>query len=258
MTRAQFVRALAALVLGSLSARLPAQARAGLARQACRLAMNAERVTRLQAQVGRQVLVQRSRRTLVEALGQFDADLREILEHNRGAEMRENSLLLKALWSEYRAASTASITPALAAKLAERNEEIAWVARKGARLLVTDRSAAGARVLVTGSAWALSQRVGKIHLLRGWALSRESGARELGAADQELRAALKTIATEMGANAEVASQLQLADNQYAFLVQAAAREDREPGRAERLEHIAKASDHLVEILERMAALVEQG
>ena len=72
---------------------------------ASRLAMLAERMTKMHAQVGREILVQRSRRALSDAATAFERGLKEANAAASAHEPRENYRLLRVLWDEFRAAA---------------------------------------------------------------------------------------------------------------------------------------------------------
>jgi len=105
---------------------------------------------KMHAQVGREILVQRSRRALTEASTAFEKGLREAGAAATPQEARENYRLLGALWEEFRPLAAQAPSADGARKLAERTEEVAWIAAKGARMLHEQkRSRAGDLVLRT-------------------------------------------------------------------------------------------------------------
>src|SRR5439155_21236279 len=82
----------------------------------------------------------------------------------------------------------------------------------------------------------------------------DAGAKELGLADAEYHVAMATLGKLGESTPEIAFELRVADDQYAFMKQAVARLREGKERALQLEHIAKTSDHIVEALDRVAAL----
>lgn len=254
-TRRRFRAAAAALILaaaGALAAEPGARGPA-LLDTATRLTMLAERVAKLHAQVGREVLVTRSRRALAEASGEFERGLREVSAAAPNAEIRDNYLLLRHLWDEYRAAALQAPTAEHARRLAERNEEVAWIAAKGARLLnEQSRSRPGDLVMAAGAARAAAQRLGKMHLQRGWAFPATALEAETGLAEAEVRRVLAELQRAPETGEAIALELRVAENQLALLRHAAGRLAVARERAQGLEHIAKAADNLVEVLDRAA------
>src|SRR5258708_3635764 len=99
-----------------------------------RLAPAVERIARLHAQSGQDVMGARSRRALAEAVRDFDASLRAALAAAPGPEARENYVLLAMLWQDYREWVHRAPSRQAARKLRERTEEMAWGASKGVRL----------------------------------------------------------------------------------------------------------------------------
>ncbi len=209
---------------------------------ALRLAMLAERMAKLHAQAALGILPDRSRRHLAEATREFDALLPRVQAGAASAEARENFLLLRLLWADYRPWVARPPSRDTARKLVERTEEVAWIAIKGARMLGPD---AGPAVTAARAA-ILAQRVPRIHLLRRGA---GDEARELAESEAQLRYAVAVLRDRPGNTREALAEIQLAENQLQFLEQAI----REPPTgARRLEFIAKAGDHLMESMQRLA------
>ena len=224
---------------------------------ASRLAMLAERMTKMHAQVGRDILVQRSRRALSDAATAFERGFKEASAAAIAHEPRENYRLLRVLWEEFRAAAAHAPTPEGARKLAERTEEVAWIAAKGARMLHGEaRSRAGDLVMAAGAARAAGQRLGKLHMLRGWALSPDGGARDIKLAEGEVFLALAQLRSASETGEEIATALAMAENQLVLLRQSVERLEKGRDRALQLEHIAKGSDVIAETMDHAAKLYE--
>ena len=219
--------------------------------------MLAERMTKMHAQVGREILMQRSRRALSDAATAFERGLKEANAAASAHEPRENYRLLRVLWDEFRAAAAHAPTPEGARKLAERTEEVAWIAGKGARMLHEQaRSRAGELVMAAGSARAAGQRLGKLHMLRGWALAPDAGARDVKLAEGEVFLALAHLRSARETGEEIATELAMAENQLVLLRQSVERLDKGKDRALQLEHIAKGSDVIAETMDQAAKLYE--
>ena len=250
----------AALILAaapSLGAETRAKVTPALVNAATRLAMLGERMAKLHAQLGREVLVARSRRALGEAANEFDRGLREVSGAAPNAEIRENYLLLKHLWDEYRPAATHAPNAENARKLAERNEEVVWIANKGARLLHEHgRSRAGELVLAAGSARSAAQRLAKLHFQRGWALPPAALGTEVKAAELELQRGFAELKAAPETGEELALELRVAENQFAFLGQAVERLESGKDRQRQLEHIAKTADNIAEAMDRVSRAYE--
>jgi hypothetical protein len=118
------------------------------------------------------------------------------------------------------------------------------------------RSRAGELVLAAGAARAAGQRLGKLHMLRGWALSPDAGARDLKLAEGEVFLALAQLRSARETGEEIATELAMAENQLALLRQSVERLDKGRDRALQLEHIAKGSDVIAETMDHAAKLYE--
>ena len=240
--------AAAALILAAAGAAFAVEPRAATPAEvnaASRLAMLAERIAKLHAQLGREVLVARSRRALTDSLAEFERGLRDVSAAAPGPEIRDNYRLLRLLWDEYRIAAGQPPTPENGRKLAERNEEVAWIAGKGARLLAPQpRARATELAMAAGNARAAAVRLAKLHLQRGWAFPAAALGPELEAAEAEVRQALLVAQAAAETDEALASELRVAEGQLAFLKHAAGQRN--------LEHVAKSGDNIAEVMDRVA------
>ena len=222
-----------------------------------RLEALAERIAKLHAQLGQGVLTDRSRRAMPEALRDFDASLRQASTRAATPEVRDNYILLRLLWQDYRAWATKPPTRDNAKRLADRAEEVAWIAAKGARLVhEPGRRGTGRLALDAAHAATLAQRVARLHLLRRWGLRDEGTAAALGAASADLRATIGKLRAAAHNTPEIDTELQVAEGQMAFLLQAASELEGGRGSLRQIEFIAKAGDHIFESMERVVRLYE--
>ena len=217
-----------------------------------RLAALAERIAKLYFQLAQGVLADRSRRGLGEALREFEALLRTHAAPPLRDDAREGYLLLRILWDEYRGWAGKPASRDNARKLADRADEVAWVAARTARLAGSPRALA----LEAARAGVLAQLVPRLYLMRRWEPRDAALASRLTAAAQDLRRTVARVALEAQADAAAVAELQVAENQLAFLEQAAQDVTHGGGTAAAYEVIAKSGDHLLEALERGARLLE--
>lgn len=235
-----------------LLAWLPAAAeeRAGTV-HALRLPALAERIAKLHVQVAHGLLIERSRRSLAEALRDFDATLRAIAVRPGDAQARDNYLLLGLLWHEYRAWAARPATRDSARKVSDRADEVAWIAAKG------PRAQAGPLALEASRACALAQRVPRLHLMRRWEPRNADLARELDVASGDLARILAALAAAEQNTPDIAAQIQVARTQHGFL-ESAAGEMHRPGASPRhAENIAKTGDHILESMGRAMRLYDE-
>ena len=226
---------------------------------ALRLATLAERIAKLHAQIGQGVLVERSRRALPEAMREFDQALRAIAGGAPTPEIRDNYLLLALLWHEYRDWAQRTPTREGARKLRERNEEVVWIAAKGARLLQErSRASESASALRSATAAMLSQRIPKLYLWRRWDMRDEALAKELREAEENLRRTLDTLQAARENTPEITAELQAAGNQLAFMADAAKQFERSSAAPRTIEFIAKTGDHILDAMQRATRLYEGG
>ena len=220
---------------------------------AWRLAALAERMGKLHAQAGQGLLAERARRGLAEAIGQFDALARQAAAGAPTPEARDNYLLLRLIWHEYRPWLGRAATRENARRIAERTEEIAWIALKGARLAEA-RAGRSQEPADAARACVLAQRVSRLLLLRRWDLRDDASTRELGLAARELGAILERLGALSGNSAEIAAELQVARNQHVFLERAAEELALKPTSPRAIEIVAKTGDNLLESMQRVGRL----
>jgi hypothetical protein len=224
---------------------------------AMRLEALAERIAKFHAQLGQGVLTDRSKRGLQDAVRDFDAGLKVVMARPASAELRDNYLLLKLLWQEYRGWALKPPSRDNAKKLADRVEEVAWIAAKGARLGVEPgRKGTGRLALDAVHAATLAQRVARLYLLRRWGVRDSSIDKQLEAASADLRATLEKLRVTQLNTPEVETELQVAEGQLGFLTQAAGELEGGRGSMQQMEFIAKTGDHILESMERAARLYE--
>jgi hypothetical protein len=221
------------------------------------LATLAERVAKLDAQVGLGVLAQRSRRALAEALRDFEATHRSLLAAAPTAEVREPLQLAGLIWQDYRAWASRPPSRDNARRLGERTEELVWVAMKAARLMNADaRSASTNLAFKAAEACTLSQRIPRLALWRRWGIRDEGLLNELRLSEAQLQATLASLRAVRGNSAEISAELQIVENQAAFLAEASRQLEAGKDAARHLEFVAKSGDHILESLERVVRFYE--
>lgn len=241
----------------ALAAFATAAAVAAAQEPALRLEALAERIAKLQAQIGQGVLAERSRRALPEAVREFDASLRNATARASNAEAREEYLLLKLLWQDLRPWTLKPPTRDNAKRISDRVEEVAWVASKGARMVVQPgRKGTGALAVDAAHVATLAQRVARLHLVRRWGLRDGNITANLAAATADLRATLEKLRGAPANTPEIETELEVAMGQLQFLLQAAQELEGGRGSLRQMEFIAKSGDNILESMERASRLYE--
>ncbi len=216
------------------------------------LAPAIERMARLHAQSGQDVMGAKSRRALAEGVRDFDASLRAALAAAHGPEARENYVLLSMLWQDYRESVQRPASRETARRLRDRTEEMTWVASKGVRLAndATRGSVAGAALRASQAALS-SQRIAKVYLWRRWDIHDDGLDRELRESRENLPRALQALAAAPDLGPEIAAHVESALTQWRFLSDAAVQLDKAPADKRALEFACKAADHIYEAMERL-------
>ena len=255
MSRARLVPALARIALAACIAQGTCDAaQPGPALAALRVASLTERALKLQAQAGQAILAERSRRALAQAVRDLDAAVRAVGVPASPAELHESAAILRLLVADYRAWTLKAPTRDNARKLGERAEEIAWEAAKVVRLLGEAGRAPPPLAAKAADASALSQRIARLLLWQRWGIATRSSVNELALAKAALRADLDALRAAPATASEIDSELQVAENQAAFLFAAAYRLDSGAEGARQVDFVAKASDNMHESLERLVSL----
>ncbi len=224
---------------------------------AMRLSTLAERIAKLHAQVGQGIFPQRSRKSLQQALQDFDSTLRSVAPRASTAASRDNYALLALQWQDYRDWAGRTPTRDTARKLRPRTEEVVWVASKGVKMLQEEGHVAvnASSVRAQGAA-TLAQRVAKLHLWARWEIRDESLARELRESTENLRRALEALRSAPQATPAAADEMQAAEIQLRFMEDAQSALSAGDAPARHIEFIAKTADHIQESMERLAQLYD--
>ena len=235
------------------------RAQPSIATDALGLVTLAERIAKLHAQIGQGVLVERSRRDLVQALRRFDASLRAVSAQASSPEARDTYLLLAALWREHREWVARPPSREGARQMRERTEEVAWIAQKGARMVQGDsRAMVNAGAFRAAQAALLSQRLAKAYLWRRWGMRDERLEKERRESDENLDRLLAALRSGRGNTAEIEGELQTAETQLRFLRESARELDAGRPAPRAIEFVAKSADHILQSMERVARLYEEG
>jgi hypothetical protein len=230
---------------------------AQLQNKAMRLPMLAERIAKLYTQIGQKVLGSRTTRNLPAAVAEFDAVLKEMVAQAPTPEIKENYQLLEQLWIEYRVIAQKPPNVDDARQLVEQNEEVVWIAAKGAMLVHENaRAQADELIRTAGEVRVLSQRIAKLYLYRSWGLRSGLVANDLKTADAEFRKAMARLANAPQNTPEIKAELELAENQYIFLGQSIERLNAGKNANRELEFITKTCDNILEVMDRAARLYE--
>ena len=225
--------------------------------KAFRQPMLAERITKSFTLIGQGVLETRSKRHLEDSVKEFDAALKELQATAPNAEIRENYQLLEQLFGEFKELTSKSINLENAKQLAEQNEELVWIATKGASLIQAyTKSERGQLIATSSDMRTLTQRIAKLYLFRSWGIRSEVIANDLKKAQADYRADIAKLLAAPQNTAQIKSELALAETQYLFLKQGIDRLNANKTSGTELEYMSKACDNILEVMERVTKLYE--
>ena len=224
---------------------------------AARQPMLAERITKSFSLIGQQVLEFRSRRQLEDSVKEFEAGLKTLQASAPTPEIRENYQLLEQLFDEFKGLTAKPANLENAKPLAEQNEELVWIATKGAQLVQQHTKSARSDLIGTaGEMRTLTQRIAKLYLFRSWGIRSDVIANDLKKAETDYRADIDRLLKAPQNTDQIKSELALAETQWLFLKQAIERLNANRTSITELEHVSKACDNILEVMERVTKLYE--
>ena len=224
---------------------------------AAREPMLVERITKSYTLISQHVLETRSQRQLDESIAEFEHTLKELQAMAPTPEIRENYELLAQLWDEYRSITKQAANLEKNKQLAEQNEEVVWIATKGATLMAQHaKSMRGDLVATAGEVRVLTQRIAKLYLFRSGGIRSQVIDEDLKKAELQYRADMEKLLKAPQNTDQIKSELSLAETQYIFLKQSIDRLNRNQTSRTELEYVAKACDNILEVMDRVTKLYE--
>jgi hypothetical protein len=225
--------------------------------QAVRLPMLVERITKSYTLLQQGALENRAKRQLQDAIREFERTLKVLQATPPTGQIQDNYNLLEQLWGEFRDLTNAPATPESTKKLAEQNEEVVWIATKGAQLMVEyTRSQRSNLIAIAGDARVLTQRIAKLYLFRAAGIRNNVIENDLKAANDQLRIDIEKLSKAKENTEQIKQELDLAETQLGFLKIAADDLNRNQTSKERLEYVTKACDNILDVMERVTRLYE--
>lgn len=225
--------------------------------KAARQPMLAERITKSFTLVGQKVLETRSKRQMEDAVKEFEQALKELQATAPTPEIKDNYQLLEQLFDDYRGITGKPVSLQTAKELAEQNEELVWISTKGAMLIQAHTKSARSDLIVTaGELRTLTQRIAKLYLFRSWGIRSDVIANDLKKAEADYRADMAKLMAAPQNTPQIKNELALAETQSLFLKQAIDRLNANKTSTVELEHVTKACDNILEVMERVTKLYE--
>ena len=236
----------------------PLRMPAALLNKAVSQQMLAERITRTYCMIGQGVLAERAKHQQDGDMRKFEQQLKELQTTATTAEIRDNYALLEQLWDDFKAINSKKATQEQAKQLAELNEELAWIAEKGATLLQEHiRLPRSEAIVLAGRARTLTQRMAKLYFFRSWGLRAEVIAKDLKTAEAEYLATMRRLVTLPQNNAASRQELALTDQQWLFCSEARAKLGTREERGVHMDNVAKISDNLLVTLDQLGMIFEE-
>ena len=219
--------------------------------------MLAERITKSFSLIGQKVLEFPARRQLAESTKEFETGLKMLQASAPTPEIRDNYQLLEQLFDEFKDIKAKPANLENAKVLAEQNEELVWIATKGAQLFQQNsKSVRSDLISKAGEMRTLTQRIAKLYLFRSWGIRSEVIANDLKKAEADYRADFDALIKAPQNTDQIKNELALAETQWIFLKQAIERLNANKTSVTELEHVSKACDNILEVMERVTKLYE--
>jgi hypothetical protein len=239
-------------------AKLKRQQDIALLSRALDLSMLAERATKAFAQLRVGVSTTRANVQLKEAIRDYDTHLAAVIKAAPTPEIKDNYELLSQLWSEYRTIAQSNPSPANLAKMAEQNEELVWISKKGATLIEAHVKQLRTQLItVAGDARVAIQRVAKLQLFKAAGVKSKVIEDDIKAAEADYRKLMATLVSAPENKDDVAREIQLVENQWLFLKDALKKAGKGTAKTEDLVVIASTADNILEGMNRVLAKLEE-
>lgn len=229
--------------------------------KAGRQRMLSQRMAKAYLQIGLNVDLERSKRTLDGAIALFDRQLVELKNFAPTPQIRDTYLQLEQNWLAYKDVLIGSVpSPDGARKVLELSESVLRLAHAGTEQLVsTSGSESGPLVGVAGRQRMLSQRIAKFYLAQVWGVAPAGGAAAAAELDKSRRAfamGLKALAGAPATTPAIREELELAHRhwqQYEHALDA-----REPGdRRTRAASVAASSERVLDTMDTITGMFEK-
>lgn len=201
----------------------------------------------------------------VRATNQFEEDSRRYVRQLKSlqvsadtAELKENYALLEQLWEQYIELVAVGATQANVKQIADQNEELVWIAEKGANML---RQRIGAEqsegLRLAGQARALSQRMAKLFFFRSLGATAPFIANDMKKAESDYLVSTKRLRELSEDKPKAANNMLLVDQQWMFFSEVIRRPAKGEDRDLLYQTLAKSSDSLLAALEDLSMSFEQ-
>lgn len=226
--------------------------------KAGRQRMLSQRMASAYLQIGLNVNLERSKRTLDSAIGLFDRQLVELKNFAPTPQIRDTYLQLEQNWLAYKDVLIGS-APSLdgARKVLELSESVLRLAHSGTEQLVAISVSESAPLVgVAGRQRMLSQRIAKFYLAQVWNIAPAGSAAELDKSRRAFAMGLKALSGAPATTAAIRAELELARQhwqQYEHALDA-----REPAdRRTRAAHVAANSERVLETMDAITDMFEK-
>ena len=226
--------------------------------KAGRQRMLSQRMAKAYLQIGLNVDLERSKRTLDGAIALFDRQLVELKNFAPTPQIRDTYLQLEQDWLAYKDVLIGSApSPDGARKVLELSESVLRLAHAGTEQRVSSSgSESGPLVGVAGRQRMLSQRIAKFYLAQVWGVAPAGGAAELDKSRRAFALGLKALAGAPATTPAIREELEQAHRlwqQYEHALDA-----REPGdRRTRAANVAASSERVLDTMDTITGMFEK-
>lgn len=238
------------------STKSPQISMASAINKAGRQRMLSQRIVKFYCQIGQQILVDKSKKQLLESISLFEEQLQELKQAAPNQDIQAAVAKMEALWGPFKEVVSATPTKEGGKKLIVMSEELLQAAQKTTVLL---QDAAGTKtgrlVNIAGRQRMLSQRMAKFYMQKRWGFNISEVNEGLEQARNEFKGALQELVSSPQNTQAINKELELARMQWIFFENALAQESAQDVTFS--VNVATSSERILEVMDRVTGMYEK-
>lgn len=240
----------------AISATSPQISMSSAINKAGRQRMLSQRIVKLYCQVGQQILVEKSRKQLLESVDMFEGQLLELKQFAPNQETQIAVAKMEALWVPFKEVVTGKPTKEGGLKLVGMSEELLQATHRTTMLLQDAAGTqAGRLVNVSGRQRMLSQRMAKFYMQKRRGFTGSEVTDGLEQARNEFKGALQELTASPQNTPAIKKELELARMQWIFFENALSQDGRQDTAS--AVNVATSSERILEVMDRVTGMYEK-
>ncbi|PWB57606.1 MAG: hypothetical protein C3F18_03945 [Nitrosomonadales bacterium] len=240
----------------AVSDKSPQLAMSSAINKAGRQRMLSQRIVKFYCQAGQQILVDKSKKQLLESIDLFEAQLLELKQVAPNQEVQVAVAKMEALWGPFKEIAAATPTKEGGKKLIGMSEELLQATHKTTMLLQDAAGTqAGRLVNIAGRQRMLSQRMAQFYMLKRFGFNTSEVNDGLEQARNEFKGALQELLASPQNTPAIRKELELAKMQWIFFENALARDSAYD--VTFAVNAATSSERILEVMDRVTGMYEK-